>query len=61
MAYERGKWSRTLKTGLERFYVIFLNSDFSFNIGSIPIKSLGDVLYNTPEGSMSRNFDLGPG
>ena len=37
--------------------VIFLNSDFSVNIGSIPIKSLRDVLYR----SMSQNFGLGPG
>ena len=54
-------WNRTLKTGLENFYVIFLNSDFSVDIGSIPIKSLGNVLYNTLEGSVSQNFDLGPG
>ena len=54
-------WNRTLKTGLENLYVIFLNSDFSFNIRSIPTKFLGDTLYNTPEGSLSQNFDLGPG
>ena len=54
-------WNMTLKTGLENLYVIFLNSDFSFNILSIPTQSLGDILYNTPEGSMSQNFDLGPG
>ena len=54
-------WNRTFKTGLENLYVIFLNSDFSFNIGSIPTKLLGDTLYNTPEGSVSQNFDLGPG
>ena len=54
-------WNRTLKTGLNNFYVIFLNSDFSVDIGSIPIKFLGDVLYNTLEGSVSQNVDLGPG
>ena len=53
--------NRTLKTGLENLYVIFLNSDFSFNIRSIPSKFLGDTLYNAPEGSVSQNFDLGPG
>ena len=54
-------WNRTLKIGLEDLYIIFLNSDFSFNIRSIPTKFLGDILYNTPEGSVSQNFDLGPG
>ena len=54
-------WNRTLKTGLENLYVIFLNSDFSFNIQSIPTTFLGDVLYNTPEGSVSQDFYLGPG
>ena len=54
-------WSRTLKTGLGNFCVIFLNSDFSVDIESIPIKFLGNVLYNTLEGSVSQNFDLGPG
>ena len=53
--------NRTLKTGLENLYVIFLNSDFSFNIRSIPSKFLGDTLYNASEGSVSQNFDLGPG
>ena len=54
-------WNRTLKTGHENLYVIFLNSDFSFNIRSIPTKFLGDVLNHTPEGSISQNSDLGPG
>ena len=54
-------WNRTLKTGLENFSVIFLNSDFSVDIGSIPIKSLGNVLYNSLEGSVSQNVYLGPG
>ena len=54
-------WNSTLKTGFENLYVIFLNSDFSFDIRSIPTKCLGDTLYNTPEGSVSQNFDLGPG
>ena len=54
-------WNRTLKTGLDNFDVIFLNSDFSVDIGSILIKILGNVLYNTLEGSVSQNFDLGPG
>ena len=42
--------------GLENLYVIFLNSDFSFNIRPIPTKFLGDIFYNTPEGSMSQNY-----
>ena len=54
-------WNRTLKTELKNLHVIFLNSDFSFNIQPISTKFLGDVLYNTPEGSVSQNFDLGPG
>ena len=54
-------WNRTLETGLDNLYVIFLNSDFSVDIGSIPIKFLGDVLYNTLEQSASQNFYLGPG
>ena len=49
-------WNRTLKTGLNNFYVIFLNSDFSVDIGSIPIKFLEDVLYNTLEERVSQNF-----
>ena len=52
-------WNRTLNTGLENLNVIFLNSDFSFNIQTIPTKFLGDVLHNTPE--VSQNLDLGPG
>ena len=54
-------WNRTLKAGLENLYVIFLNSDFSVDSGSITIKYIGNVLYNTLEGSVSQNFDLGPG
>ena len=52
---------RTLKTGLEKFYVLFFNSDFSFNIRSIPTKFLGGVLNHTPKGRVSQKFDLGPG
>ena len=53
--------NRTFKTRIDICYVKFWNSDSSFNIRSIPTKFLGDVLYHTPEGSVSHNLDLGPG
>ena len=40
----------TLMTGLENLYVIFLNTDFSFNSASISVKFLGDVLYDILDG-----------
>ena len=36
-------WNRTLKTGLVNFDVKFLNSNFSVNNDSIPIKFLGGL------------------
>ena len=51
----------TFKTTLENYHTTFLNSDFSLIIGSIFPKSLEDVIYCLPKGTLSRNFDLGPG
>ena len=53
--------ARTLKMALENFHVIFLNNDFSLDIALIPVKLIGNVLYDTLEGGLSQNFDLGPG
>ena len=39
----------------------FLNSDSSLDIASISFKFTGNVLCDIPEGSVSQNFDLGPG
>ena len=44
----------TLKTKLENFHNIFLNSDFSLNICSIFAKFLENVFYSLPEGSVSQ-------
>ena len=52
---------RTLKTALDNFHIIFSNSHFSINIWSISSKFLGNLLQYLFEGSMSQNFDLGPG
>ena len=54
-------WTRTLKTAFENLYIKFLNTDFSVNIASISLRVLGNALYNMFEGSVSQNFDLGPG
>ena len=51
----------TLKTTFQNFHIKFSNSDSSVDIAIKLIKSLGDVLCNPLEGSMSQNFDLGPG
>ena len=37
------------------------NNDFSVDIASICVEFLVYVLDSSPEGSMSQNFDLGPG
>ena len=52
---------RTLEIVHDNFYVIFFNNNSSVDIASIPVKFLGNVLYNTIEGSVSPKFDLGPG
>ena len=46
---------------LENCYVIFFNNNFSVDVALIPVKLLGHVLYNTLEGRVSQNCDLGPG
>ena len=50
-----------LKKNLRISILIFSNSDFAVDIASITIKFLGNVLYDILEGSMSQNFDIGPG
>ena len=51
----------TLKTKFQDFHIKFLNSDFSVSNALNATKSLGDALCSPLEGSMSQNFDLGPG
>ena len=46
---------------LENFHVIFLNNNFLLDIALIPVKLIGNVLYDTLDGSMSQNVDLSPG
>ena len=58
--YKAQHWIRTLKTAFDNFYVNFFNNDFSVDISSITLHISGNVLY-TLEGSVSQNFDLGPG
>ena len=50
-----------LKTTFENYHINFSNSDFSVEIASICFKYLGYVSHSPPEGSVSQNFDLGPG
>ena len=50
-----------LKTTFDQYHINFSNSDFSLNIAPIFAKFLGYVLHSPPEGSLSQNFDLGPG
>ena len=52
---------RMLKTIFEQYHINFSKSGFSLDIASIFAKFLGYVLHILPEGSMSQNFDLGPG
>ena len=52
---------RLLKKTFENYYINFSNSDFSVNITSICTKFLVYLHYNAPEGSVSQNFNLGPG
>ena len=51
----------TLKTIFQNFHIKFLNSDFSVDNGSNVTKSIGQVLCIALKGSVSQNFDLGPG
>ena len=51
----------TLKTIFQNFHITFLNSDFWVDNKSNVTKFIGHVLYIALEGSVSQNFDLGPG
>ena len=51
----------TLKTKFQNFHIKFLNSDFSVSNALNITKFLGDALCSPLEGSVSQNFDLGPG
>ena len=50
-----------LKTTFENYHINFSNSDFSFDIALICAIFFGYVPHSPPKGSMSPNFDLGPG
>ena len=49
------------KTTFENYLIDFLNSDFSVKYTSTCGKFLGYVPHSVLEGSVSQNFDLGPG
>ena len=51
----------TLKTIFQNFHIKFLNSDFSVDNESNVTNLIGQVLCIALEGSVSQNFDLGPG
>ena len=50
-----------LKITFEQYHIDFSNSNFSLDIALIFARFLGYVLHSPPEGSVSQNFDLGPG
>ena len=50
-----------LKKMFQNFHIKFLNSDYSVDYELNVTKSIGHVLCILLEGSMSQNFDLGPG
>ena len=50
-----------LKTTFENYHFNFSNRDFSVDIALICAKFLGYVHHSPSEGSVSQNFDLGPG
>ena len=52
---------RPLKTTFKNYHINFSNSDFSVNIASICTKFLVYLPHDPSEGSVSQNFDLGPG
>ena len=51
----------TLQTIFQNFHIKFFNSDFSVDNESNVTKLIGQVLCIALEGSVSQNFDLGPG
>ena len=55
--YNAHEKDRLLKKTFENYYIIFLNSDFSVDIASICTKIRVCLPHNTPEGSVSQNFD----
>ena len=50
-----------LKSTFENYNINFSNSDFPVDIASICVKFLLYVIHSSLEGSLSQNFDLGPG
>ena len=50
-----------LKTTFENYHINFSNSNSSVDIASICFKFLGYDPHTPTEGSVSQNFDLGPG
>ena len=46
-----------LKKTFENYYIISLNGDFSVDIASICTRFRVYLPHNTPEGSVSQNFD----
>ena len=61
MCYENHYRDKTLKTILQFFYIKFLNSDISVDKALNVTKLIGYLLCILLEGSVSQNFDLGPG
>ena len=59
--YNAHEKDRLLKKTFENYYINFSNSDFSVDIASICTKVFVYPSHNPTEGSMSQNFDLGPG
>ena len=55
--YNAHEKDRLLKKTFENYYIIFLNSDISVDIASICTKICVYLPHNTPEGSVSQNFD----
>ena len=51
----------TLNTKFQNFHITFLNSDFSVSNALDVTKFSGGALCSLLEGSLSQNFDLGPG
>ena len=50
-----------LNTSFQNFHINFFNSDFSVSNALNVTKFPGGALCSLLEGSMSQNFDLGPG
>ena len=61
MCYKNDNRDIKLNITFQDCHIHFFNSDFSVENQSNVTKSLGYVLCSTLEGSVSQNFDLGPG